>query len=253
VTLPWLLAEESQSSGGYVTAAADPDAAAFADYPATMDVAGRTLTPELQKALTYWPDIVHTKRPEPVDLAVLPPFFNHLLAELPWWNSAWQVTQVEPAYPREVASNDDRQKNRFTEVSVPGTLGGSAGQTLPFFGRVRFEGNLLLRFHAKIADTIVGPALAEAGAPEPHPFGAVLRKLMDSRGVSVKELALRTARAMSTIHAARTGWHNPHPVLVHEIARALSVPEEDLAAIAGVDNAPAGVPRDINAQHGRPQ
>ncbi|GIJ28454.1 hypothetical protein Vqi01_36160 [Micromonospora qiuiae] len=208
-----------------------------------MNVAGRTLTPAVQKALTYWPGITHTQRPKPVDLAVLPPFFNDLLAELPWWNSNWQVTQVEAAYPREVASNHDRQKNAFTEVSVPGTLGSRAGQTLPFLGRVRFEGSRLLRFQAKIADTIIGPALAKAGAPEPHPFGAVLCKLMDNRGVSVKELALRTARAMSTINAARTGWHNPHPVLVGEIAGALGVPAADLAAIAGVD-APPGVPGD---------
>jgi hypothetical protein len=69
------------------------------------------------------------EKPEPVDLTVLPPFFNDLLGELPWWKTTWQVTQVEPAYPREVASNHDRQKNRFTEVSVPGTLGGDAGQT----------------------------------------------------------------------------------------------------------------------------
>lgn len=218
-----------------------------------MDVAGRTLPPAVHQALTYWPGIVHARKPKPVDLAVLPPFFNGLLAELPWWNSAWRVTQVEPAYPCEVASDHDRQRNRFTEVSVPGTLAGGVGRTLPFFGRVRFEGNQLLRFQAKIADTIVGPALAEAGGPEPHPFGAVLRKLMDNRGVTVKELAMRTARAMSTINAARTGWHNPHPVLVHELARALDVPEQDLAAIAGVDAAPAGDSRHAGAEHAGPQ
>ncbi|MEV2240442.1 hypothetical protein [Micromonospora sp. NPDC049891] len=213
-----------------------------------MNVAGRTLSPAVQKALTYWPGIVHPKRPEPVDLAALPPFFNDLLAELPWWNSDWQVTQVEAASPREVASSHDRQKNAFTEVSVPGTLVGRAAQTLPFVGRVRFEGNRLLRFQAKIADTTVGPALAKAGAPEPHPFGAVLCKLMDSRGVSVKELAVRTVRAMSTINAARTGGHNPHPVLVGEIAGALGIPEADLAAIAGID-APTGGSGDTCACH----
>jgi hypothetical protein len=114
---------------------------------------------------------------------------------------------------------------------------------LPFFARVRFEGDRLLRFQAKIADVVVGPALAEAGAPEPHAFGAVLRKLMDNHAVSVKELAVQTARAMSTINAARTGWHNPHPVLVREIARALGIPEEDLAAVAGVDDVTVGVPQ----------
>jgi hypothetical protein len=215
------------------------------DYPAIVDVAGRTLTPAVLKALTYWPGIMHLEKPEPVDLAVLPPFFNDLLGELPWWKTAWQVTQVEPARPCEFASDHDRRKNRFTEVSVPGTLGGDAGRTLPFFARVRFEGDRLLRFQAKIAAMVVGPALAEAGAPEPHPFGAVLRKLMDNRGVSVKELAIRTARAMSTINAARTGWRNPHPVLVQEIARALGIPEADLAAVAGVEDATVGVSKDI--------
>jgi hypothetical protein len=120
---------------------------------------------------------------------------------------------------------------------------GDTDRTLPFFARVRFEGDRLLRFHAKVADTVVGPALAEAGAPEPHPFGAVLHKLMDNRGVSVRDLAQRTGRAMSTIHSARAGGRNPHPVLVAEIARALGIPEADLAAVAGVDGVdphPAG-------------
>jgi hypothetical protein len=216
------------------------------DYPSTVDVAGRTLSPAVLKALTYWPGIVHAERPEPVDLAILPPFFNGLLGELPWWDATWRVTQVEPAYPREVASDHDRQKNRFTEVSVPGTLGAAAGRVLPFFARVRFEGDRLLRFQAKIADMVIGPALTEAGAPEPHPFGAVLRKLMDNRGVSVKELAEQTARARSTINAARTGWHNPHPVLVREIARALGIPEADLTAMAGVEDATAVIPKNTS-------
>jgi DNA-binding XRE family transcriptional regulator len=213
------------------------------DYPATVDVAGRTLSPAVLKALTYWPEIVDAEEPVPVDLAVLSPFFNDLLDELPWWTSIWRVTQVEPACPHEFASDHDRQKNRFVEVSVPGTLGGGAGQALPFVARVRFEGDRLLRFQAKMADMVVGPALAEAGAWEPHPFGAVLRKLMDNRGVSVKELAMQTGRAMSTIKAVRTGRYNPHPVLAREIARALGMPEADLAAVAGVDDATVGVPK----------
>ncbi|OJF12090.1 hypothetical protein BG844_22615 [Couchioplanes caeruleus subsp. caeruleus] len=190
---------------------------------------------------------------QPVGLAVLPSFFNDLLGELPWWNGIWRVIHVEPAHPREIASDHDRQMNRCTEVSVPGTLSGDPGQTLPFFGRVRFQGDRLLRFQAKIADTVVGPALAEAGTPEPHPFGAALRKLMDNRGVSVKDLAMRTARAMSTINAVQTGWHNPHPVLIREIARALDIPEADLAAIAGVDDATFGVAEDTSTQLGGPQ
>lgn len=201
-----------------------------------MDATGRTLTPAVLDALTYWPGLVHREAPKPVDLAVLPPFFNGLLSELPWWGSTWRVTHVEPANPREFASDHDRQTNRFTEVSVPGTLSDGAGETLPFFARVRFEGDRLLRFQAKIADTVIGPALAEAGTHEPHPFGAVLRRLMDNRGLSVKDVAVRTYRAMSTIHGARSGGRNPHPVLVREIARALDIPEADLIAIAGVDD-----------------
>lgn len=201
-----------------------------------MNVAGRTLTPAVVEALTYWPSLVHAEEPKPVDLAVLPPFFNGLLSELPWWDSAWRVTHVEPAKPREFASDHERQRNRFTEVSVPGTLDGGAGQTLPFHGRVRFEGDRLLRFQAKIGDAIIGPALSAAGTHEPHQFGAVLRKLMDSRGLSVKDVARLTSRAMSTIYAAQSGGRNPHPILVREIARALDIPEADLVAIAGVDD-----------------
>jgi hypothetical protein len=87
------------------------------------------------KALTYWPGIVHADRPEPVDLAVLLPFVNELLGELPWWNRIWRVTQVEPARPGEFASDHARQNNRFIEVSVPGTLSDDAGQALAFFAR----------------------------------------------------------------------------------------------------------------------
>jgi hypothetical protein len=81
---------------------------------------------------------------------------------------------------------------------------------------------------------IVGPALSEAGAHEPHPFGAVLRALMDNRGLSAEDLARRTYRAVSTIYAVHVGGRNPHPVLVREIAHALDIPEADLVAIAGV-------------------
>ena len=38
-----------------------------------MNVAGRTLTPAVVEALTYWPSLVHAEEPKPVDLAVLPP------------------------------------------------------------------------------------------------------------------------------------------------------------------------------------
>jgi hypothetical protein len=67
--------------------AADPDALGQG-YPATVDVAGRTPTPAvLLKAVTYWPGVVHARRPRLVDLAVLPVFFSDLLGELPWWNT----------------------------------------------------------------------------------------------------------------------------------------------------------------------
>ncbi|GIJ70814.1 hypothetical protein Voc01_057310 [Virgisporangium ochraceum] len=94
-------------------------------YPATMNIAGRTLGPA----------VLHAGRPDPPDLAVLPPFFTDLLHELPWWNRTWRVTEVQPAYPREFTSGEQRRKNRFTEVSVPGTLDGGTDRTLPFFAR----------------------------------------------------------------------------------------------------------------------
>ena len=93
------------------------------DYPATVNVTGRTLTPAVLEALTYWPGLVHAEKPEPVDVMVLAPFFDGMLSELPWWDSTWRVTHVEPATPREFASDHDRQRNRFTEVSVPLTDG----------------------------------------------------------------------------------------------------------------------------------
>jgi hypothetical protein len=208
-------------------------------YPATMEVAGRRLSPAVLKALTHWPGVGRKGR-EPVDLAVLLPLFNDLLGELPWWNRTWRVTQVEPAYPCEVASDGLRSKNRFTEVSVPGTLSSDAEQELPFFARIRLEEDRLLRFQAKIADMVIGPALGESGVREPHPFGAVLSALMANRSVSVRRLARQILRSEATIHVARAGSYNPHPVLVWEIAQALEIPAADLAAIAGVEEAPAG-------------
>jgi hypothetical protein len=148
-------------------------------------------------------------------------------------------------------SDSGRGKNRFTEVSVPGKLGTDSGEALPFFARVRFERDRLLWYQVKIADTVVGSALAEAGRPEPHPFGAVLRKLMDNRGISVADMAVRTRRAMSTIHAVRAGGRNPHPVLVREIAGALDLSEADLAAVAGVDDATFGVAEHSSANASR--
>ncbi len=46
----------------------------------------------------------------------------------------------------------------------------------------------------------------------------------------------RTRVPTNPIRAVQSGGHNPHPILVREIARALDLPEADLAAIAGVDH-----------------
>ncbi|GHJ48302.1 hypothetical protein Cs7R123_56440 [Catellatospora sp. TT07R-123] len=200
-----------------------------------MDVIGRTLEPAVLNALNYWPQYLDVERRQEVDLTVLPPFFDGLLRELPWWNPAWRVTQVEPAVPREFPSEHVRQRNRFTEVSVPGTVGTDDGTATAFVGQVRFEGDRLLRFQAKVGGVVIGPALAEAGSPERHPFGALLHRFMDNRGLSVKDLAHATGRAMSTIAGLRSGWRNPHPVIVQEVAEALDLPAADLAAIAGVE------------------
>ncbi|MEU7876284.1 helix-turn-helix transcriptional regulator [Dactylosporangium sp. NPDC049140] len=200
-----------------------------------MSFAERPLRPAVIKALTYWPGIVQATAPAPVDLAVLPPFFNELLDELPWWNRAWRVTHVEPAYPREVASNEPKDVTRFTEVSVPGTVSRDVGAVLPFSARVRFKDNRLIRFQAKLGDVVLGPGTTAAGMPEPHPFGAVLSRLMDLRGISVKEMAPRCGRSLSTIGGIRTGRLNPHRMLVAELAEALDMSENDLLAIAGLD------------------
>ncbi|MFC4998253.1 helix-turn-helix domain-containing protein [Dactylosporangium cerinum] len=204
-----------------------------------MDVAGRVLSPAVFKALTYWPGWIGVpERPEPVDSSALARFLDDLLHELPWWNAAWQVTEVEAVRPREFASNLPTQPNRFTEVSVPGKLCDAAGRTLPFFALVRFEGGRLLRFQAKIGDTVLGPALGRPGRAEPHPFGAVLHRLMVNRGISATDLATKMGYSIATVTSLRAGARSPHPVLVRNIARALDIPEADLAAIAGVDTAP---------------
>ncbi|WP_144122721.1 helix-turn-helix domain-containing protein [Catellatospora sichuanensis] len=199
-----------------------------------MDVVGRTLEPAVLLALNHWPRYKHTQPQPQVDLTALPPFFDGLLRELPWWNPTWRIIHVEPAYPHEFPSERDRQRNRFTEVSVPGVLGAD-GTTAAFVGRVRFEGDRLLRFQAKIGDVVLGSAVAEAGKPEPHPFAALLRGFMDNRDMSVQDLAYATERAMATIAALRHGAHSPHPVIVAELARALDLPAGDLAVIAGVE------------------
>jgi hypothetical protein len=198
----------------------------------------RTLSADVIEVLTYWPGIVHAVRPLPVDLTVLPPFLNEMLGELPWWNPAWQVTQVEPAYPREIAGNEPRRVTRYTEVSVPGTVSRDPAHALPFSARIRFEVDLLIRFQAKIGDVVLSPAVTAAGQPEPHPFGAVFSQLMDQRGISIREMAMQCGRAMSTIKGLRGGWLNPHRVLVQEVARVMKMSEQDMAVIAGLDDRP---------------
>lgn len=71
--------------------------------------------------------------------------------------------------------------------------------------------------------------------PERHPFGSVLGTLMELRGISVKEMAVRCGRSMSTIDIVRSGGWNPHRIPVAELAEALDMSEEDLLAIAGLD------------------
>lgn len=203
-----------------------------------MSPADRTLSADVIAALTYWPDTLGPWKfpPDPVDLTVLPSFFNGLLQDLPWWNRDWKVTHVEPGLPVEVASDHSSSVTRFTEVSVPGTVGSDRGETLPFVAKVRFENDQLVRFQAKIGDVVVGPAQTPAGRLEPHPFAGVFARLMTLRGIPVRDMAMQTGRSQSTIHMLRSGRLNPHPVLVKEVAAILRMSRADIAAIAGLDD-----------------
>ncbi|KUN29622.1 hypothetical protein AQJ23_02345 [Streptomyces antibioticus] len=204
-----------------------------------MVIADRTLTAEVIAALRYWPGVIwggQKNPPDPVDLTVLPPFFNGVLQELPWWNRDWEVREVEPGLPMEIDTGHQGGPSRFTEVSVPGTVGSSGGESLPFVAKVGFAGDQLIRFQAKIGDVVIGPAVAPAGELEPHPFATVLTGLMELRGIPVKMMARDTARSMSTIHMVRSGRHNPEPLLVEEIARVLAMSEADVRVIAGLDD-----------------
>ncbi|MBE1490881.1 helix-turn-helix domain-containing protein [Plantactinospora soyae] len=198
-----------------------------------MTFAGRALSPAVVEALRYRPGVVHAVTPAPVDLAVLPSFFNELLGELPWWNRAWRVTQVEPAHPRETPWN--RGRSGAVEVSVPGTASCGAGDVLPFSGQVRFKRDRLIRFQAKLGDVVIGPGAAPAGTPEPHPFGTVFSRLMDLRGISVREMAMGSGRSMSTINGLRSGYLIPHRKVLAHVPEVLKMSAEDLAAIAGLD------------------
>jgi hypothetical protein len=171
-----------------------------------------------------------------VDLTVLPPFFNEVLQELPWWNRDWKVNQVEPGLPLEIESDHHGHSSRFTEVSVPGTVGSGSGESLLFVAKVGFAGDQLVRFQAKIGDVVLGPAVAPAGRLEPHPFAKVLTGLMDLRGIPVGVMARQTGRSMSTIHMLRRGRHNPEPLHIQMIAEVLGMPEADVRVIAGLDD-----------------
>jgi hypothetical protein len=187
---------------------------------------GRSLNEAEIEALTYWPG-AGDQVPTPPDLTVLPPLFNALLDEWPWWNRDWRVTEVEPAYPR--LSPEWPETTGLTEVTVPGLVGSS-----PMVARVRFCDDRLLRFELKVAEVVIGPGSAGAGEAEPHPFGAVLTALMDRREITARQMARKTYRAESTIRMARRGHRIPRPKLVRELARALDLPEEDLLAMAGL-------------------
>ncbi|GIF59678.1 hypothetical protein Air01nite_57730 [Asanoa iriomotensis] len=178
-------------------------------------------------ALSYWPDYVPVPR-QRVDISVLPPFFDGLLGELPWWNPAWRVVEVRHAWPCFTAVGS----TRVVEVSVPGQVGGAS--PLPFSARVRFEGDRLVRFQAKVGDVVIGPAAAGAGEPEPDPFGVVIGKLIDARGLPDREVALRAGISRATVRALRRGWA-PDPVIVARLAAALEVTPADLLAIAGLE------------------
>ncbi|PWI13013.1 transcriptional regulator [Streptomyces sp. Act143] len=202
-----------------------------------MEMAHRTLTADVIAALRYWPGVIwggQKNPPDPVDLTVLPPFFDEVLRELPWWNSDWTVRDVEAGLPLEIDSDHHGHPARFTEVSVPGTVGSHGGESLPFVAKVGFTSHQLIRFQAKIGDVVLGPAVASAGRLEPHPFATLLTGLMDVRGISVREMARESGRSMSTIHMLRSGSHNPEPLLVREIARILGMSEADVTVIAGL-------------------
>ncbi|WP_030766732.1 MULTISPECIES: helix-turn-helix domain-containing protein [unclassified Streptomyces] len=204
-----------------------------------MEIAERTLAVDVIAALRYWPGVIwggQNYPPDPVDLTVLPPFFNEVLLELPWWNPDWKVRAVEPGLPVEIDGDRPGQPARVTEVSVPGTVGSGSGECLPFVAKVAFAGDQLIGFQAKIGEVVLGPALAPAGQLEPHPFARVLTGLMDSRGIPVKAMARETARSMSTVHMLRSGRLNPGPLLAQEIAKVLGMSEGDVRVIAGLDD-----------------
>ncbi|MEV0012934.1 helix-turn-helix transcriptional regulator [Streptomyces sp. NPDC047973] len=168
-------------------------------------------------------------------MAVLPPFFNEVLQDLPWWNREWRVDRVQPGLPAETGDHRCDPAVSFTEVSIPGTVASRNGESLPLVAKVGFTGERLIRFQAKIGDMVIGPAVTPAGRSEPHPFGRTLTGLMDLRAISVREMARATGLSMSTIHMLRRG-HNPDLPHTRLIAGSLNMSEADIKIIAGLDN-----------------
>ncbi|MFD0264081.1 XRE family transcriptional regulator [Kitasatospora indigofera] len=203
-----------------------------------METTDRALTADVIAALRYWPDVLWAGQknpPDPVDMAVLPPFLNEVLQDLPWWNRDWKVDRVRPGNPDETGDHRRDPAVRFTEVSIPGTVVSGNGESLPFVAKVGFTGDRLIRFQAKIGDVVIGPAVAPAGLPEPHPFGRMLTGLMDLRGIPVRDMARAVGLAASTIHMLRDG-HNPDLLQARLIARVLNMSEADVGVIAGLDD-----------------
>jgi hypothetical protein len=99
------------------------------------------------------------------------------------------------------------------------------------------------------------PGCVVVSLPPEAPRAAVSRVGDDGQRQDDRELLVHLPQEQrgATINAARTGWHNPHPVLVHEIAQALGIPEADLAAIAGVDDATFGAPENTTTRPDGPQ
>lgn len=203
-----------------------------------METANRALTADVITALRYWPGVIwggQKNPPDPVDMTVLPPFFNQTLQDLPWWNRDWRVDRVQPRHPVETGDHRCDPAVRFTEVSIPGTVASDNGESLPFVAKVGFMGDQLMRFQAKIGDVVIGPAVSPAGRSEPHPFGRLLTGLMDQRGIPVRDMARAAGLSMSTIHMLRRG-HNPNLLQARLIAGILDMSEADVRVIAGLDD-----------------
>ncbi|KQX12186.1 hypothetical protein ASC82_13115 [Streptomyces sp. Root431] len=203
-----------------------------------MEPANRALTADVIAALRYWPGVIWAGQknpPDPVDMTVMPPFLNDVLQDLPWWNRDWTVDRVQPGFPTETGEHLCDPAVRFTEVSIPGTVASGNGESLPFVAKVGFTGDRLIRFQAKIGDVVIGPAVASAGQPEPHPFGRMLTGLMDLRGIPVRDMARAAGLSLSTIHMLRRGL-NPNLLHARLIAGILDMSEADVRVIAGLDD-----------------